>query len=224
MSLEDRAAVYSALGDPQRLRIVDLLALNDMTSGEISRATGLRTNLLAHHLKILDEARIIQRRTSAGDRRRRYVGLRPGFVEGLLPNRHIRASSVLFVCTHNSVRSQFAEAVFRQRSSLQVQSAGTEPAESVHPKAIRVGLENGLDLSAHHPKTYEAVEESPDLVVSVCDRARETGIPAGGYHVHWSIPDPAESGRIDDFRAVLREIRGRVNELVKLVDPETTQR
>ena len=69
-------------------------------------------------------------------------------------------------------------------------SAGTLPAECVHPKAVRIAGELGLDLASASPKGYNSVVVEPDLVVSVCDRAREAGVPFDAASLHWSIPDP----------------------------------
>lgn len=220
MSLIDRATVYAALGDPHRLQIVDALALNDLTPHEIASLTGLESNLAAHHLAVLEEAGIIERQISAGDKRRRYVVLRRARLQNLEPTRPMTARSVLFVCTHNSARSQFAEAAFRERLGLSVQSAGTDPAEAIHPKAFRVAEEQGLDLNSQFPKPYRAVRGEPDLIVSVCDRACESSIPFAGDRLHWSIPDPVESGRIAGFRKAASEIIERVEQLSRALSPE----
>lgn len=194
--------------------MVDELLLSDRTPNELARSTGLETNLLAHHLGVLEEAGLIRRQVSSGDRRRRYISLDLDLVRGLLPEPGLAASSVIFVCTHNSARSQIAEALFRSRSSIDVQSAGSDPARSVHLKAKRVAAEMGVDLQGQSPKPYRAVAGSPDLVVSVCDRALEADIPFQARLLHWSIPDPVESGRIEDFRRSFDVINKRVGHLV----------
>src|SRR6478609_9967241 len=76
VSVERRAAVHAALGEPVRLAIVDRLALGDASPGELAEAVGLGSNLLAHHLKVLEDAGVIRRVRSEGDRRRSYVQLR----------------------------------------------------------------------------------------------------------------------------------------------------
>ena len=217
MTLEARARTHAALGDPHRLAIVDALALGDRTPGELAELVGAATNLLAHHLNVLEAAGIVHRRDSDGDARRRYVVLDRRTLGAAGMGDVVAFQSVLFVCTHNAARSQFAEAVWRRRTGLPAASAGSVPARSVHPKAIAVAAEMGIDLTGHSPKGYGAVAGTPDLVVSVCDRAAEAGVPGGVPHVHWSIPDPAEDGGLPAFRAAFAEIRTRVDGLAAAV-------
>jgi protein-tyrosine-phosphatase len=120
---------------------------------------------------------------------------------------------VLFVCTHNSARSQFAAARWRQRTGLLADSAGTEPAASVHPRAVSAARAFGLDLSTASPKAYEAIGEAPDLVISVCDRAHEAGPPFGADSYHWSIPDPVRDGRLSAFRDAFSAIAERIDQV-----------
>ncbi len=75
MSIERRAAVHAALGEPVRFAIVDQLGPGDASPGELAEAVGLASNLLAHHLKVLEGAGVIRRVRSEGDRRRSYVQL-----------------------------------------------------------------------------------------------------------------------------------------------------
>ena len=120
---------------------------------------------------------------------------------------------VLFVCSHNSARSQFAAALWADRTGREAESAGREPAARVHPLAIDAARPFGLDLSEAIPKGYEAVSRPPDLVVSVCDQAREAGFPFAVPIVHWSIPDPVASGNPDAFRVAFADIAERVDRL-----------
>ena len=71
--LDARARAYAALGDPSRLAIIDLLANADLASGELGTQLGIPTNLMAHHLHVLEEAGLVARRRSEGDGRRTYV-------------------------------------------------------------------------------------------------------------------------------------------------------
>lgn len=213
MDTRERARIYSALGDEHRLAIVDELVLGDRTSRELADLTGLPGNLLAHHLGVLESAGIIGRRTSEGDQRRRYVTLRPERVASLLTHQHLAMTSVLFVCTHNSARSQFAAALWRHRTGLAAQSAGTHPAPQVDTKAIQVAAEHGVDLSGAKPRGYDAVAGVPDLVISVCDRARETDLPFAVEHRHWSVPDPVTKGTVAAFRTAFDEIAIRIDGL-----------
>lgn len=222
MDISQRAAVHAALGDETRLRLVDALWLNDRSPLDLHGLLGIDTNLLAHHLGVLDAAGVIQRRASGGDGRRRYVTARWEVLEGLLPPRRLDVTSVLFICSHNSARSQFAEALLSSRAQVSAQSAGFGPSGQVHPKAVKVAGERGLDLSGAHPKPYSEVTGSPDLVVSVCDRACEAPIPFEGPRMHWSVPDPVETNRIDGFREAFDEVARRVDRLIDAIPMEVT--
>jgi protein-tyrosine-phosphatase/DNA-binding transcriptional ArsR family regulator len=213
MDVIDRARVHAALGDPARLRIVDELALSDRTFQELAAAAGLPGNAAAHHLDVLQAAGLIERHVSEGDRRRRYITLRHERLEDLVAGRLLRPRVVLFICTHNSARSQFAAALWRSRTGAAADSAGTMPAQRVHPKAIRVAGELGLDLRPASPKGYDAVTDPPELVVSVCDRAREAGVPFDAPLLHWSVPDPVAAGTVDAFRSAFADLSQRVARL-----------
>ncbi|PFG17734.1 protein-tyrosine-phosphatase [Propionicimonas paludicola] len=203
----ERARAYAALGDPSRLAIVDLLAGSDRAPSELGAELGLPTNLMAHHLQILEQAGLISRRRSEGDGRRSYVRRTPACNQLVGGVRHLpRPARVAFVCSQNSARSQLAESYWRTISDIPVVSAGTEPAARVHPIAIRVGRHHGLDLAAAQPKLVGDVLAGDELVIAVCDRAyEELDAP-----VHWSIPDPARSSAPDAFEAAYSDLIGRV--------------
>src|SRR5688500_2876929 len=105
-ALSWRSAVHAALADPSRLTVVDALALGDASPSELQDLLGLPSNLLAHHLKVLQRAGVVQRARSEGDRRRTYIRLVPGVLDSLVAQSAPRATRVVFVCTHNSARSQ----------------------------------------------------------------------------------------------------------------------
>src|SRR5215207_10068873 len=102
VTVERRAAVHAALGDPARLAVVDELLLGDRSPGELAAALGLASNLLAHHLHVLEAAGVIGRTRSEADRRRTYVRLIPAALAVLAPAVRLDAPRVVFVCTHNS--------------------------------------------------------------------------------------------------------------------------
>jgi protein-tyrosine-phosphatase len=212
MTLESRAAAHAALGDVRRLLIVDNLASSDLTVAELANIAGVGSNLLAHHLDILEEASIIRRSVSEGDRRRKYVSLIWDSIPTSPPRRHT-AGSVAFICTHNSARSQFAAAVWEQATGGKAQSAGSHPAVRVHPLAVKAAARLDIDLSRAIPGGYETLETVPDLVVSVCDRARETGLPPAKTTIHWSVPDPVRAGNLQSFHQAFIEIASRVERL-----------
>jgi arsenate reductase len=135
---------------------------------------------------------------------------------------------VLFLCTHNSSRSQMAEGLLRARGGgrFAAFSAGTQP-RAVHPLAIRAMAELGIDISAaagHRAKPMGEFDGQPpmDLVITVCDDAAEAcpHFPGARHQRHWSFPDPSaatgsEAERLAVFRAVRDAIAARVRELVE---------
>ena len=143
-----------------------------------------------------------------------------------MPN-DISPLSILFLCTHNSSRSQMAEGLLRAHGGTRfaVSSAGTHPRR-VHPLAIRAMREVGIDMSeaaGYHAKGLDEFAGQPfDLVVTVCDEAAEECpyFPGAHRQVHWGFPDPsAASGtdgeRLAVFRAVRDAIAARVEAFVR---------
>jgi protein-tyrosine-phosphatase len=213
MDTRQRATVHAALGDTNRLKLVDALGVADLTVRELGTEVGLPGNLLAHHLKVLEQAGLIERHRSEGDARRRYVSLRGQVLSHLIPPVFGAEGSILFVCTHNSARSQYAAARWREATGRSSDSAGSEPATRVHPLAIKAAADAGIDLSDAVPRPYGSIGHIPDLLVSVCDRVREGDLPAAARRIHWSIPDPVATGRLADFRSAFAEIDRRIERL-----------
>jgi arsenate reductase (thioredoxin) len=126
---------------------------------------------------------------------------------------------VLFLCTHNSARSQMAEGLLRHLAGdrFEVHSAGTE-ATLVRPEAIAAMAELGVDISKQESKTLERyLKESFEYVITVCDAANEACpvFPGARRRLHWSFEDPsrttgAEGERLKKFRSVRDEIRERI--------------
>ena len=127
---------------------------------------------------------------------------------------------VLILCTGNSCRSQMAEGLVNHDLAGRwgARSAGTVPAAAVHPLAVRAMAELGIDISASVPKHVDTLAgDAWDLVVTVCDSARESCplFPYPVEHLHVSFPDPAlaqgsEEERLAVFRAVRDAIRARL--------------
>ena len=128
--LAARAAVHAALADPARLHIIDTLGAGDASPSELAAVLAMPSNLLAHHLHVLEQAGLITRRRSDGDRRRTYLQLIPGALESLTRPAARAAGRVLFVCTANSARSHLAAALWRRASTVPAVSAGTHPARA----------------------------------------------------------------------------------------------
>lgn len=126
---------------------------------------------------------------------------------------------VLFLCTHNSARSQMAEGLLRQLGGerFEALSAGTE-ATHVRPLAIKAMAELGIDISGQASKTLERyLEDSFDRVITVCDQANESCPVFFGARerLHWSFPDPSkatgsEEEQLGAYRAVRDAIRERI--------------
>ncbi len=124
---------------------------------------------------------------------------------------------VLFLCTHNSARSQMAEGFLRAMAGdrFEAGSAGTEKT-SVNPLAIRAMAELGIDLGGHASKLYEDVaSESWDYLITVCDDANERcpWVPGSVQRLHWSFPDPSRATGTEEERlAVFRRVRDQIEE------------
>jgi arsenate reductase len=131
---------------------------------------------------------------------------------------------VLFLCTHNSARSQMAEGLLRALGGprFEVQSAGTEKT-SVHPLAIRVMGERGIDISGQTSKVYDDLVQDPwDYLITVCDAANEQCpfVPGVQTRLHWSFEDPSratgtEEARLAAFRHVRDLIEARIAEWLR---------
>jgi protein-tyrosine-phosphatase len=184
----------------------------DLTVGELGAALGIRGNLLAHHLNVLEDAGVISRLVSEGDRRLRYATLHREKLDWLTAAPRL-PGGIVFVCSHNSARSQFAAAYWKRRTGLVASSAGSAPAARVHPTAVRVAAERGLDIARAQPRSYGSLPRSPELLISVCDRAREGDLPYAQRKIHWSIPDPVLRGRVDAFRSAFDDIERRIDRL-----------
>jgi protein-tyrosine-phosphatase len=208
-----RAARHAALGDPHRLAIVDELVASDRSPAELQAAIGCPSNLLAHHLDVLEGAGLISRHRSTGDGRRRYVTLSRDVIASLGDLGKAVPQPALFVCSLNSARSQLAAVLWRALTDAPAESAGTHPAHRVHPGAIAAARRVGLDLSNARPRSLEAVADRPALVITVCDRAHEE-LDASPDWLHWSIPDPVPDGTKAAFDASVIELRRRITDLV----------
>jgi protein-tyrosine-phosphatase len=213
--LRRRAAMHAALADPARLRITDTLADGDASPSELAGLLAMPSNLLAHHLRVLEEAGLVTRQRSEGDRRRTYLRLVPGPLEaGAAPGGRT-ARRVLFVCTANSARSHLAAALWRRASPVPAASAGTHPAEAIDGGAVDAARRHSLPLPLVRPCRVGDAWRDGDLVVTVCDQAHEElgGLAA----VHWSVADPVRDGSPAGFDAAVAELDRRVTRLAPRV-------
>jgi len=126
---------------------------------------------------------------------------------------------ILILCTGNSCRSQMAEGFLKSFDpEIDVSSAGTAPSDRVHPRAVEVMKEKGIDLSAHSPqKVDEFLEEAFDFVITVCGHAQENCPVFTGnvkQQLHIGFDDPAEATGTEqeiysEFRRIRDEIKDR---------------
>jgi ArsR family transcriptional regulator, arsenate/arsenite/antimonite-responsive transcriptional repressor / arsenate reductase (thioredoxin) len=252
MSATQPPEVLGLLSDPLRWKIVSELGSSDRRVGELVSIFDKPQNVVSYHLAELRKAGIATARRSSADGRDVYYhvdltrcrdllaeaggALHPGLslVPGPDPGARISGRpKLLFLCTGNSARSQIAEALAVHRSGGQVTaaSAGSHP-KPLHPNAVRVLAERGLDISGRptKPLTRYAGRRF-DRVITLCDKVREVcpefrGAPASA---HWSIPDPASAGPDDratypTFVDVADDIERRVALLLADLAATTTSR
>lgn len=122
---------------------------------------------------------------------------------------------VLFICTHNSARSQMAEGLFRILSGncYKVYSAGIQPSK-VNPYAIKVMAEIDVDISFHRSKSVEEFRGMKfDYVITVCDNAKQPCPIFLGKHkkIHWRLEDPVQAQEEEKFK-VFRKVRDQIEE------------
>lgn len=136
---------------------------------------------------------------------------------------------VLFICVHNSARSQMAEAFLKQMAGdrFEVESAGLEPGK-LNPLAIEVMKEAGIDISQNKTKSvFEFYKQGKqyDYVITVCDESQAANcpiFPGGGKRLHWGFDDPASfqgtwEGKAAKTRIVRDKIRQKINEWLFLI-------
>ena len=223
-------------GHPLRWRLLTELARSDRQVRELTGLLGQPQNLVSYHLGQLRAGGLVSSRRSSADRRDAYYrvdlarcgellteagqALHPGLALIPAPTARVRARTrVLFLCTGNSARSQMAEALLRQLGgdAIEAASAGSHP-KPLHPDAVRVMREHGIDISGQRPKHLDTLAgQRFGYVISLCDRVREVcpEFPGHPQVIHWSIADP--SGEPDGYPAfgrVAAELRARIGFLL----------
>jgi protein-tyrosine-phosphatase/DNA-binding transcriptional ArsR family regulator len=234
--------ILKLLANDLRWQLVCCLARSDLKVQELVARVDRPQNLVSYHLKHLRDSGLVVERRSEADGRDIYYNLdlerllsalaesgqelHPALA---LPNqspvsaKRGRMASILFLCTHNSARSQMAEAIINATlgSPAKAYSAGIAPTR-VHPAALAALAELDIIADLQRSKSIDELAGITfDLVVTVCDSAREV-CPAyrdARAQIHWSIPDPAATrGSAEEIRAVFaqaaREIQRRVRVLL----------
>lgn len=237
------------ISHPLRWQILTMLACTDLRVQEIVQGLSHPQNLVSYHLKQLKNERIIQEHRSKADGREVYYSLDLDRVSALyfssgealhpaLTGASQLAAAgiekpvrVLFLCTHNSARSQMAEGLLRSRglSPITVFSAGTEP-DQVHPLAVKALGEMNIDISSQRSKSLdEFVGQHFDYIITVCDRAREACplFPGDPVRIHWSFSDPAalegsEDERFQAFRETALQLNTRIGYLLLAIQRRQT--
>ena len=222
-------------GHPLRWRLLTELARTDRQVRELTGLLGQPQSLVSYHLGQLRAGGLVSARRSSADGRDCYyrielarcrerlaetgLALHPGLGPGPQPAPFKGAARVLFLCTGNSGRSQMAEALLGQLSggAVEVASAGSRP-KPLHPEAVRVMREHGIDISGHRSKHLEEFAgQRFGYVITLCDRVREVcpEFPGHPQLIHWSIADPAgEADAHAAFRRVAAELRTRIGFLL----------
>ncbi|QXN95610.1 ArsR family transcriptional regulator [Nocardia iowensis] len=248
--------VLRLTGHPVRWQLLSELAASDRQVRELTKLIGQRQSLTSYHLGQLRDGGLVRMRRSSADKRDAYysldlvacrdelaeagAALHPGLrlvptvptPPMASPGRQSRPPvRVLFLCTGNSSRSQMAEALLERLGGARVvaASAGTRP-KPVHPNAVRVMHEHGIDIGGRHPKHVSVfADQRFDYVISLCDRAREACVefPATAVVAHWSMPDPAAEPAVDGsdyppFAHAANELKTRIHFLLQAIDSAAT--
>ncbi len=130
--------------------------------------------------------------------------------------------NILFLCTGNSCRSILAEAMLRHMANdnINVQSAGSQPTNFVHPKALEILQENGISTANLFSKTWDNIEPLPDVVITLCASAHGETCPhylGSVVRVHWGMDDPAKATDLDQaFKQSFKILQERINKLLAL--------
>ena len=232
-----------------RWRILLALSQSDHRVEELVKQIRQPHNLISYHLKRLRLQKLVSERRSSADARDIYYSLNldrfrqmyfetgqalhPGVSESFSTSqpqtKNLSGSPirVLFLCTHNSARSQMAEGLLRELSHNKIEafSAGSKPT-SIHPLAIRVMSGRGIDLRTHRAKYLEEfLGQNFDYVITVCDRVREVCpvFPGDPEKIHWSFPDPAAiEGKLQtregSFEDTARQLAVRIQYLLLMIE------
>ncbi|MCW5887591.1 MAG: helix-turn-helix domain-containing protein [Anaerolineales bacterium] len=235
----------SLLAHPVRWKVVTSLIKSDYSVSELQRLTRKKQNLISYHLGKLQKSKLINQITSRADARESYYSLDMSILQraffALGDSLHPALGStqedqktvkdgkpvkILFLCTHNSARSQMAEGLMRSKAGekVEVVSAGTEPSR-VHPLAVSTMERLNIDISNHESKSVEQfIKQKFDYVITVCDSAKESCpiFPGAPEQIHWSFPDPSavkgsDSEKAEAFFDTAIQLSQRINFLLMAI-------
>ncbi len=251
-STGDVRGFYRLLADDTRRTIVRMLAFSDMRAGELTERLRAPQNAVSYHLRQLRELGLLRDRRGGYDARDVYYSvdldrlrtlymaagdsLHPG-LSGQAQREAVgdeiaQPLRILFLCTHNSARSQLAEAIARKigGDSVEAFSAGSEVSE-LHPLTVQLLREWDIDTSTHYSKTLDQfLDQEFDYIITTCDRTNESCpvFPGDPKRIHWSFPDPKALADPDEqlkaFQAIRQELCTRVRYLLTLPHPRTGER
>jgi protein-tyrosine-phosphatase len=251
--ITDTPDFLNLIGHKVRWQLLQTLALTDMHVQELVDTVKQPQNLVSYHLRKLSQHGILREHRSIADGREIYYSLdlerlrvsyfsiagslHPALDIDLDVKTQVKdfdpkaITRVLFLCTHNSARSQIAEAILRSRSDnrIEVHSAGSEPTE-IHPFAIRALAEMSIDISGQSSKDIQQfLGQQFDYIITVCDRAKESCpvFPGDPIRIHWSFPDPAdaegtEEQRFKAFKETTIQLMTRVSYLLLMIKRQHT--
>lgn len=210
-------SILKLMAHKVRWNLLQLLVESDYRIQDLVMLLHLPQNLVSCHLRLLREWQMITERRSNADEQSSYyrvdlehfhtlyqaaaADLHSSLAHGLPGKLQPEATPptspvrILFLCTENSARSQMAEALLRRHShgALEVVSAGSLPANHIHPLAVKVMTSLGMDIGHQYPKYLEAFRgERFDYVVTLCNHLKETcpTFPGDPKRIHWSFADP----------------------------------
>ena len=225
-----------------RWQMLQALSHSDLRVQELAAVTQQPQNLVSYHLGRLLKAGLLNEHRSIADGREVYYSLDISHLKDmyLVSGRALHPAlgatqavtdvrpppqplRVLFLCTHNSARSQMAEGLMNRRGQgwVKASSAGLEPTQ-VHPMTIQVMDELGIDTAAQYAKPLVLFQDQEfDALVSVCDRSRPaaSSFPFARDRLHWSLADPLEAQGGHDqqlavFRSLAAELDSRIGHLL----------
>lgn len=227
VSLETRVEQFKALGDITRLQLALMVwraAPSPVCACNFPEAFGMSQSTISHHLAKLVKARVLERQKRG---KWAYFTLNPDFDQNLLANLVTGATmnvndttsgtTILFACRQNAGRSQIAAALAKQLApeGVTILSAGSEPADTVHPVVVDALAELGLQPDSQPKPLDPARVKTSDWVVTMgCGEA--CPFFPGVHYQDWEIDDPSDRS-LEEVRGIIDQIRTRVQELLDTV-------